>query len=454
MKKYWLKIGLSLALIVRLNFQFVQAEQGPVHTLIPTGSDYRADTLERFAQAAVQRDTNGIVDLLVLPITYGTDALNTTNGERQKNLTLADGRRSQVEDACNAVKLPNQTCNVILAPVLIRPDAYLQSNLDLFVPDLDGIYILGGDQTIAMHVVANTPFEGRMANAFNLGAVLSGNSAGAAVESRNMINGYIGNFGPENGFQQGTVDLWLYNGPADDTRGLSFGISNAIFEQHTFQRGRMARLINATFTTGLLGIGADAGTAAAITDEATLTDVVGATAAVVVDMEAYNARGRFSGPTNSLAIRGLATHLIPPGGFGYDITHRRPLVDGHPLSAPTITGRSFDALHLPTGSGPLILSGDLRSDLSGTATQRFVALSGGTNARLLVLTLGYARNTDAQADAKAFASALQSQVTNPVQWFVVDSKANQSAIQSAIANATGILVTAPDQSLVMNAFTS
>jgi len=151
----------------------------------------------------VQRDTNGIVDLLVIPITYGTDAYSTTNGERQKNLTLADYRRSQVEAACNAVKSPSQTCRVVLAPILIRSDAYLQSNLDLFVPDLDGMYILGGDQTIAMRVVASTPFEERMANAYHLGAVVSGNSAGAAVQSRNMINGYVGNNGPENGFQQG-----------------------------------------------------------------------------------------------------------------------------------------------------------------------------------------------------------------------------------------------------------
>ena len=84
-------------------------------------------------------------------------------------------------------------------------------------------------------------------------------------------------------------------------------------------------------------------------------------------------------------------------------------------------------------------------------TQRFVAQSGGSNARLLVLTLGYGKNTDAQADAKAYAAALQLQVTNPVQWFVVDSK-NQGAVQSAIANATGVLVTSPDQSRVMNAF--
>jgi cyanophycinase len=455
MKKYWLKICLSLALIAGLNFQFVLAEQGPVHTLIPTGSDYRADTLERFAQAAVQRDTNGIVDLLVLPITYGTDALNTTNGERQKNLTLADGRRSQVEDACNAVKLPNQTCRVVLAPVLIRDDAYLPENLALFVTDLDGMYILGGDQTIAMKVVANTPFEERMANAFNLGAVVSGNSAGAAVESRNMINGYIGNFGPENGFQQGTVDLWLYNGPTDDTRGLSFGMSNAIFEQHAFQRGRIARLINASFTSGLLGIGADAGTAAAIVNESTLTDVTGATAAIIVDLQTYNATGRFAGPTNSLAIHGVTTHLIPQGGFGYDITHLRPIVDGHTLPAPTVTGRSFDALRVPSGYGPLILAGDLSSDRAGAVSQRFVSLSGGqNNAKLVVLALGYARSTDAQADAKASAAALQSQVINPVQWFVVDSKANQTAVQNAIANATGVLVTAPDQSLVLNAFAS
>jgi len=336
--------------------------------------------------------------------------------------------------------------------VLVRPDAYLPENLALFPDDLDGMYILGGDQTIAMLVVANTPFEAAMANGFENGAVVSGNSAGAAVESLNMIGGYTGNNGPENGFQQGSVDLWLPEGPNDVTRGLSFGMTSAILEQHTFQRGRIARLINASFTTGLLGIGADAGTAVAITDESTLTDVVGETAAIVVDQQTYKATGRFAGPTNSLAIHGLTTHLIPPGGFGYDLLKRRPLVDGRPLPAPTITGRSFEALHLPAGYGPLLLAGDLRSDPAGSVTERFVQLSGGANARLVVLTVGYAKNTDAQADAKTLSSALQ--VTNPVQWFVVDSKANQAAVQNAIADASGVLVTAPDQSSVLKAFGS
>jgi cyanophycinase len=146
--------------------------------------------------------------------------------------------------------------------------------------------------------------------------------------------------------------------------------------------------------------------------------------------------------------------MIPPGGFGYDLVKRRPIVEGHSLPAPALAGRTFDALHLPSGHGPLLLAGDLRGDMSGSVAQRFVALSGGSAAKLVVLTLGYARSTDAQADAKAFAAALQSRVTNPVQWFVVDSKTNQTAVQTAIAGATGILITAPDQSRVLNAFGS
>ena len=38
--------------------------------------------------------------------------------------------------------------------------------------------------------------------------------------------------------------------------------------------------------------------------------------------------------------------------------------------------------------------------------QRFLALAGGANARIVVLTAGYARSTDAQADAKAIAALL------------------------------------------------
>jgi cyanophycinase len=415
-------------------------------TLVPIGSGYTSATLQRFAQAAAQHDTGGNVYLLVLPITFATDPFSISNGERNTNLTLANTRRGQVETACNVVKAPQQTCQAVLAPILVRDDAYLQSNLDLFTPDLDGIYILGGDQTIAMQVVADTPTEQRMAAAYAAGVVVGGNSAGAAVESLNMIGGYTGNNGPENGLQQGSVDLWLGQTPGH--RGLIFGLPNALLDQHVLQRGRIGRLINAVWTTKLPGIGADADTAAPIVDEKAMPDVVGRSAAFVVDIKTYGSRGRYAGPTNSLAISHVATHVIPQDGYGYSLISRQPLVNGQPQVAPDIGGRTFGAFALPSGYGPLLLGGDISGAKSGLVAQRFVSLSGGAGARLVVLATGYAKSADAQADAKAFANAFQAGITAPVQWFVLDSRADQGAIQVAIANATGVFLTAPDQSLV------
>jgi cyanophycinase len=423
-------------------------------TAVPIGSDYTSATLQRFASAAAQHDTSGNVAILVLPITFATDALTISAKERKDNLALADTRRGQVESACNSVKLPNQTCTATLAPILVRDDAYLQSNLDLFTADLDGMYILGGDQTIAMRVVANTPTEQRMAAAYANGVAVGGNSAGAAVESLNMIAGYTGNNGPENGLQQGSVDLWLSQGQTDIERGLIFGLPNAILEQHTYQRGRIGRLLNVVATTGLPGVGADAATGAAIENEARLTDVVGASSAIVIDPKTDAATARYAGPTNSLAIRGVATHLIPPGGYGYDLAKLRPLVNGQPQPAPAIAGRAFGMLRLPAGYGRLLLGGDISADKSGPVAQRFVGLSGAGQARLVVIATGYAKSADAQADAKAYAAAFQPGVTATVQWFVLDARANQAAIQSAIAGASGIFVTAPDQSRVLSALSA
>ena len=101
----------------------------PTRTLVRSGSDYQADTLELFAAAAAEHDattdTNKRVVLLVLPITYSLSATSSKNGERQKNLTLADNRRAMVEAACNTVKAPDQTCVAQLVPALVRADAFL-----------------------------------------------------------------------------------------------------------------------------------------------------------------------------------------------------------------------------------------------------------------------------------------------------------------------------------------
>lgn len=442
---------LTLALLVSMTPLPAAGAPRPPRTFLPIGSGYTEATLQRFASAAARRDTTGMVYLLVLPITFASDPYVITPEERDDNLLLADRRRGQLQAACEVVRRPEQTCRTVLAPILVRDDAFRPDNLALFSRDLDGIYILGGDQTVAMRVVANTPTERLMQFAYRAGAAVGGNSAGAAVESLNMIAGYTGDNGPENGLQRGSVDLWLSEGRDDVERGLIFGLPNALLDQHAFQRGRIGRLLNVAWETGLTGIGVDAETAAAIEDERQLTDVTGRSGAIVIDVKTYRATGRYAGPTNSLAIRSVTTHLLPPGGYGYDLFWLRPLVGGQPQEPPRVGRRSFDALRLPPGFGTLLLSGGIAGDKAGPVTARFVELSGHADARLVVLAAGYADPAQAQADAQAYAAALQSGVTAPVQAFSLGSGADQPAIAAAVARATGVLLTAPDQSTILAA---
>ena len=122
MRRHWLRLCLILFLIAGFNFRSVQADTGTVHTYIPIGSDYRSDTLQRFARAAAQHNTNATIDILVIPITFATDPFNISNGERQQNLTLADTRRGQVETARHGTY---QVQVREVADLALRPEVYM-----------------------------------------------------------------------------------------------------------------------------------------------------------------------------------------------------------------------------------------------------------------------------------------------------------------------------------------
>lgn len=437
-----LRIGAAVILLTAL-LGPATATAATIPTFVPIGAGYTAETLEQFTAEAAAVDISGEVSILVLPITYGVDPLAMSTGLRNKNLALADGRRGQIEDACLTVIPATETCDVVLAPVLIRSDAYDQANIDLVTPGLDGIYILGGDQVVAMQVVANTPFEAALAEAQAAGAVTSGNSAGAAVESADMIAGYTGNNGPEQGFEQGAVDLWEYDGATDNTRGLVFGLQDVLLDQHVLQRGRIARLIATAYGAGELGIGVDADTAATIEGGTTLTKIGGLSAAFVADSLTYPAFAQYDG-SGTLSIHREATHVLPAGD-GYDLAGRRPIVGGSPVTAPSLAGRTFPAATTPAGSGPLFLGGGAPSQ---AVLDRLVAASGGSGSHIVVLATGYARSTDASKAAKAIAAAATS-AGGSATWFAVDSNAKTAAILAAIAGADGIVLTAPDPSTVL-----
>jgi cyanophycinase len=438
-----LRLTLAIALALPPAIAPAALSAATISTFVPIGAGYAADTLEQFAAEAAAVDSSGDVSILVLPIAYGVDPLSMSNGLRNQNLTFADGRRSQIEAACLTVIPATETCHVVLAPVLVRADAFDPANVALVTPGLDGIFVLGGDQVVAMQVVANTPFEAALADAQAAGAVTSGNSAGAAVESADMIAGYTGNNGPEQGLEQGAVDLWLYNGPADDTRGLVFGIQDVLLDQHVLQRGRIARLISASFTTAELGIGVDADTAATIKSGTNLTQIGGASAAFVADALTYGSLGQFD-PSGTLSIHEVATHVLPAGD-GYDMAQRRPIVGGSAVPAPDLTGRTFPSLATPAGSGPLLLAG---GSPSAAVLDRLVAASGGGGSRIVVIAAGYAKPEIATKDAKAYASSLAGRGA-VASWFLLNPRTRAADVTAALASADGVLLTAPDPASVL-----
>lgn len=439
------RLALAAAAMALVAGQAGTAVAVPTTTLVPIGSDYQPDTLELFAREAAHRDTDGTVHLLVLPITYSLSADSTTKSERKKNLTLADNRRAQVETACNAVRAAAQACDVDLVPVLVRSDATSFTDTGgWFDADLDGMYVLGGDQTVAMNVVFDTPLEAAMTAAFNAGAVFSGNSAGDAVQSRDMINGYTGSNGPAESMRQGAVELCHDSGPTTCQGGLPFGFANLVTDQHVFEYGRTGRSLNVAVTSGKPVLGMDAATGAVVTNAATLRDVTGDTLGYVIDPTAYGSSAAFGGPNLSLRTGDVAVHLLPPGA-GFSFATMRPSQGGVTQARPSIVGRAFPAI-TAASARPLYLAGGIVGSPAGAVTSAFVADAGGAAARIVVVAAGYAKAADARADAKAVAAAIAPSVASAT-WLVVDGTLD-AADAAALAGATGVLLTGEDRSRI------
>ena len=146
-----------------------------------------------------------------------------------------------------------------------------RQNLVYFDEEVTGVFLLGGDQGVAMAALANTPVEAALAALYARGGVIAGTSAGGAVQARAMIADYSPNFASGNALDRGAADLW----DDEDRRGLVVGVQGALLDQHFFQRGRMGRLLGAILRPDAphVGIGVDAYTGLRIVDGKVLTNV-------------------------------------------------------------------------------------------------------------------------------------------------------------------------------------
>ena len=285
----------------------------------------------------------------------------------------------------------------MLVPICTRADAENERNLLLFGPDLNGAFLLGGDQAVAMQVLAGTPVEEALGDLHRRGGVIAGTSAGAAMQSRTMLAGYADDQDAPHPLEHGIITLW--DGP--QTRGLAFGQPGIIIDQHFFQRGRLARLLEAIVRPGAprVGVGIDAYTGLHMDGEH-LKNVFGCYAAAVLDAESLGAAQsmRYCGERRAVSVRNVLVHLLAPGPFSYDLAARRHSLADRPSQSPPRR-----RLAAPPGAGSLLLSGSGDELPSDPAVQRRFLSAMGAEGPLLVAALDAQHDQAAQQCAASLA---------------------------------------------------
>lgn len=360
------------------------------HLFVPIGGGYTEDSIRQFAHIALAHAQGAQVKILVVPSAYGT-----APADRKSNLALAQNRTAIIAAACQAVISDHRRhCSAQLVPLLNRADAQNSANsLPFADPAVGGVFFLGGDQTVAMRVLADSPAEAAMQAAFKRGVVFSGTSAGDSVESANMVAGFNDGYGPQTEFRHAAVQVWWADSQGRQ-RGLNFGARGVLLDQHFYQRGRFGRLVNMVAQSadrlgghGLLGIGIDFGTGVAVENDSKLRRVFGASSAAVIDFKTADAAHRWTGGHKLLSARGVLTQILAPDPhLSYSLTQRMPELDGHPVPFhPPVPWRS--CLFKTPGHAEIILGGGLADQGTTPALDEFVAALQAAHAKRAVVVL-------------------------------------------------------------------
>jgi hypothetical protein len=289
-------------------------------------------------------------------------------------------------------------------------------------------------------VLAGSPAETALQEASDRGAVVGGTSAGAAVESLSMINGYVGELGPEDGLRQGSTLMW-WGDDGDAERGLAFGSTATIYDQHFYQRGRFGRTLSTIATAdergggaSPVGVGVDYGTGIRSTGDHTLSGVFGLGSAALVDFETLGATHTWVGDPAVLSARKIVTHLLTTGS-SYDLTARTYSRGGQTLPTPTGSPWTTPA---DANQGTLVLGGG-DAPQEGVADLVAAASEGGVAKRDRIVVVAVGGNKVANPYVKAIKAA---------GWTGSVSKATYGSKLPDLTGARGVAVVAADPGLV------
>lgn len=415
----------------------MQPAPEPEFSAMGGGYEYLDDG---FITQVIYRSAKPEIKILVLPVAYASNPEAITDEERAQNLSEAEARRIQIQDACDRMAPPGKICQVELAPVFTASDVSALPVEQFVSENLDGVFFLGGDQAIAIQVITGSRLESALENAFLRGAIIGGTSAGAAIQSKTMIAGYTADKDVEQSMDFGSVDIWN----TAEHGGLPMGIQLAVIDQHFFQRGRFPRLLNSISLPDVphIGIGIDAYTGTSIRNHRYIENIFGRTAVAILDGETYHAANgvQYFGDNNIVSLRNVLFHLLPPGNLKYDLENRT-VSSRSPISQ---INRDDDQLRLPKGAGNIYIGGGLlESEAKDSAINQFLNAAGGLNARILTIASGYSNRSEAQRDAAKYTSALGG-VVNQTKILLSGSP----VMEELPDNITGIMLIGRDQSRI------
>jgi cyanophycinase-like exopeptidase len=409
----WRPVSLSVVLALA-SFAAGSHEGATTARLYPIGGAY--DTaLTGFAIEAIRKAQGPSVDIVMLPAAFADDPVLPEDPGILADDVLALQAACDAALASSSIKAAFPLgCKVSSAPLYRAVDAQNPSVVAaLRVASLDGIFFTGGDQGYAMRILAGSLAEGALTELARRGALIGGTSAGAAIESLAMNAGYTDAGDSTTGLLKGAIDLWL--GRPAGQRGLVFGSTRLVIDEHVYSRGRLGRMLNASAQTadafgdgGLLGLGFDYDTGAPILADRWLGPVSGASGGVIVDFRTSRAQHRWVGADQALSARRVLTHLMPPSkALGFDLARRTPLLAGMP-----ITWHPDSSLGLPrpqsAHKAAVVLGGGVLDDDRHAVLTQFVKLAAAAKrpGPIAIVASAYATLDEARDAANAYATAL------------------------------------------------
>lgn len=376
-------------------------------------------TITALLQLLQGQDVDGSLQIALVPAALSARPTALSEEQRGVLLEQAESQREQLQQECQRLLPSTLRCQIAIVPVFTRDEAQDPRLVEFFPNNLDAVLFLDGNPSTAMQILRGTLLEALILRRHENGALIGSFGAPSVMLSNFMLAGLAAGKNPLDALDFRAVDAGL----APAQRGLPL-LPTAVIAYQPLSQGTLGCLLNAIVLPEApgIGVGLESQSAVRLTDgDRVLERPVGEAPILILDALTYHAAETVSyhGPRATLSLHNVLLHSLAGESASYNLATRQHAFGG----APAELLRSFDALRLPAGAGPLILSGELSLDPATPVFNRFLNLSGGKGAQLALVLVG-------QADASRLLEAvrlLENRLSLPITFYALPPGQNLPA---------------------------